>query len=110
MDIGLSCKPDFRLQGAIAITGSKSEANRLLVLQALYPELAIENLSTSDDTSVLQKALGISEGTVDIHHAGTAMRFLTAYFAAKPGADVTLTGSSRMQQRPKAIRQKWIHF
>lgn len=103
MDIRISSKPGFRLDGDIAITGSKSEANRLLVLQALYPQLSIQNLSTSDDTAVLQKALGQLSGTIDIHHAGTAMRFLTAYFASRTGADVVLTGSARMQQRPISI-------
>ena len=66
----------------IPITGSKSESNRLLILQALYPAISIKNLSNSDDTAVLRAALsGSFEGVVDIHHAGTAMRFLTAFFA-----------------------------
>jgi 3-phosphoshikimate 1-carboxyvinyltransferase len=36
---------------------------------------------------------------VDIHHAGTAMRFLTAFFADE-GREVVLTGSQRMTERP----------
>lgn len=88
------------LSGEIFVTGSKSESNRLLILQALYPEVEIRNLSESDDTKALQKALETHSGTVDIHHAGTAMRFLTAYFASKEGADILLTGSDRMQERP----------
>ncbi len=48
-------------------------------------------------------ALSKESGEIDIHHAGTAMRFLTAYFASKPGAEVILTGSSRMQERPIKI-------
>ncbi len=43
--------------------------------------LEIENVSNSDDSKVMQKALLASENVIDIHHAGTAMRFLTAYFA-----------------------------
>lgn len=89
-----------RLEGDIKITGSKSESNRALILQALFPAIQLENLSNSDDTQVLQEALQKSSGTVDIHHAGTAMRFLTAYFAVKEGANVVLTGSPRMQERP----------
>lgn len=85
--------------GNVSITGSKSESNRLLILQALYPGIEIENLSNSDDSKVLQKALLSGEKTVDIHHAGTAMRFLTAYFAAGE-REVVLTGSKRMQERP----------
>lgn len=84
----------------LKITGSKSESNRGLILQALFPSISLENLSNSDDTQALQKALKLVSGTVDIHHAGTAMRFLTAYFATKPGCDVILTGSKRMQERP----------
>ena len=88
------------LQGNLKITGSKSESNRLLILKALYPELKIENLSNSDDSQVMAAALEKANGEIDIHHAGTAMRFLTAYFATKDGANVILTGSKRMRQRP----------
>jgi len=91
------------VKAAIQITGSKSESNRLLILQQLYPNLRIKNLSNSDDTLLLQKALKFSEGEVNIGHAGTAMRFLTAYFAATPGKDVVLTGSGRMKDRPIKI-------
>ncbi|MBW2936716.1 3-phosphoshikimate 1-carboxyvinyltransferase [Aureisphaera sp. CAU 1614] len=87
----------------VQITGSKSESNRLLILKALYPNITIENLSESDDTKYLQKALNSKEKEVDIHHAGTAMRFLTAYFACKENSEVILTGSERMQERPIGI-------
>lgn len=87
----------------INISGSKSESNRMLILQAQFPNISIVNLSESDDTSVLQKALKVHNGTVDIHHAGTAMRFLTAYFAANEDAEIVLTGSQRMQERPIGI-------
>ena len=90
-------------QSSITITGSKSESNRLLLLQALYPELSIENLSNSDDSVLMQKALRSDAPTVDIHHAGTAMRFLTAYFASRENREVLLTGSSRMKERPIGI-------
>lgn len=99
MNLHLS-KPAKAISGEIFVTGSKSESNRLLILQALYPEISINNLSNSDDTIALQNALASQEGTVDIHHAGTAMRFLTAYFASKEGKEVILTGSERMQERP----------
>ena len=87
----------------ITITGSKSESNRLLLLQALYPLLEISNVSNSDDSQLMQKALQNDSDLVDIHHAGTAMRFLTAYFSIQPNREVTLTGSSRMQERPIKI-------
>ena len=88
---------------SLQITGSKSEANRLLILQALYPEITIDNLSNSDDSHVMQKAIASNEELVDIHHAGTAMRFLTSYFATREGRKTILTGSERMQQRPIKI-------
>lgn len=91
------------LQGQIAVTGSKSETNRLLLLQALFPNITLANTSNSDDSEVMQKALVGNEEIVDIHHAGTAMRFLTAYFAVKEGREVVMTGSSRMQERPIKI-------
>ena len=73
--------PSQEVNGELTITGSKSESNRLLVLQALYPQIEIQNLSNSDDSQVTQKGLKSKSNTIDIHHAGTAMRFLTAYFA-----------------------------
>ena len=89
----------------LQITGSKSETNRLLLLQALYPNLTIENTSNSDDSEVMAKALSTACQTelVEVHHAGTAMRFLTAFFAIQENREVVLTGSSRMQERPIKI-------
>lgn len=91
------------LQAQIAITGSKSETNRLLLLQALFPNTTLSNTSNSDDSQVMQKALKGNEAIVDIHHAGTAMRFLTAFFAIQENRTVTLTGSPRMKERPVKI-------
>lgn len=91
-------------ESEIKITGSKSESNRLLILQALYPDILIENLSTADDTIDLQKILSTKSNTYNVGHAGTAMRFLTAFFASNPNsAEVVLTGSKRMQERPIKI-------
>lgn len=87
----------------ITITGSKSESNRLLLLKALYPELVLNNVSNSDDSQLMTKALADTSSIVDIHHAGTAMRFLTAYFAIQDNREVTLTGSHRMKERPIKI-------
>ena len=87
-------------EGEIAITGSKSESNRLLILQALFPKIIIKNISNSDDSRVTENALKSTDSIIDIHHAGTAMRFLTAYFSTQPGREIILTGSQRMQERP----------
>jgi len=99
MDILLE-QSGIKQEATIAITGSKSESNRALILRALFPDLVINNLSNADDTQLLQSALNSKEEVIDIHHAGTAMRFLTAYFANQDGREVILTGSERMQQRP----------
>jgi 3-phosphoshikimate 1-carboxyvinyltransferase len=92
----------------LSITGSKSETNRLLLLQALYPNIILENTSNSDDSEVMIKALAkiqqpTTNNLINIHHAGTAMRFLTAYFAIQEGKEIVLTGSSRMKERPIKI-------
>ena len=93
----------LNLKSEIKITGSKSETNRLLLLKALYPNIVIENTSNSDDSEVMNAALTNITNTVEVHHAGTAMRFLTAYFASKENSNVILTGSSRMKERPIKI-------
>lgn len=85
------------------IGGSKSETNRLLLLQSLYPNLQIENASPSKDSEAMYRGLHSGENTIDIGDAGTAMRFLTAYYAACQNRDVILTGSARMQERPIGI-------
>ena len=86
--------------GDLSITGSKSESNRLLIIQALYPQIEIQNLSKSDDSQVTMEGLKSKGNIIDINHAGTAMRFLTAYFAIQPHREIVLTGSNRMQERP----------
>ncbi|HQE33764.1 MAG TPA: 3-phosphoshikimate 1-carboxyvinyltransferase [Flavobacterium alvei] len=107
MNLLLKTNSPFTIHNSqLNITGSKSETNRLLLLQALFPNITLENTSNSDDSEVMQKALDNSQFTidnsqlVDIHHAGTAMRFLTAFFAVNEGREVVLTGSQRMTERP----------
>lgn len=87
----------------IKISGSKSESNRLLILQQFYKNLHIENISNCNDTLVIQQALISNDRIVDVHHAGTAMRFLTAYYSIQEGKEITLTGSDRMKERPIKI-------
>jgi 3-phosphoshikimate 1-carboxyvinyltransferase len=108
MNLQLKKSQISNLKSEISITGSKSETNRLLLLQALYPNLVLENTSNSDDSEVMMKVLNdfrlpTSNFVFDVHHAGTAMRFLTAYFAIQEGKEVILTGSSRMKERPIQI-------
>lgn len=84
----------------IQISGSKSISNRLLILEGLFNSVKIGNLSNSQDTQLLKKALSENTETVDIHHAGTAMRFLTSYYSIQEGKTTILTGSKRMKERP----------
>src|SRR5690606_12955486 len=97
-------KVERKISGEITISGSKSESNRLLMLNAVYDDVIhLKNISNSEDTQLLQKAIHSDSATHDIHHAGTAMRFLTAYFSVQEGREVTLTGSARMKERPIGI-------
>ncbi len=103
MDVLLNHLKDKKIKEKITISGSKSESNRLLILQKLFPEILIKNLSDSDDSVHMQHALSTKDEIVDIGHAGTAMRFLTSYFAVNDGRKTVLTGSERMQNRPIEI-------
>ncbi len=96
-------KNNKTINGIIEIGGSKSESNRLLMLKNYSSDFKITNLSRSDDTKILVDALNSSEKKIDIHHAGTAMRFLLSYYASKQNLEVVLTGSDRMKNRPIGI-------
>ena len=123
----LLTKPGKTANGTIQLTGSKSECNRALVIEALSNgKVKVQNVSDAADTVLLHGILngksenpevGKSESdsgnlqlttdhspitTVNIGPAGTAMRFLTAYFTLQP-EEVILTGSARMKQRPIGI-------
>lgn len=99
-------KKNKNIKGRIKLDGSKSISNRVLIIRALSGEdFEIENLSTSDDSKAMLKALQQAQGTsatIDVGAAGTTMRFLTAYLANKSGEWI-LTGSERMKQRPIGV-------
>ena len=100
-------KPEKTISGKIQLTGSKSESNRALIMQALSNgQVTVENLSKAADTVTLDKILKSqfsgTESTLDVGPAGTAMRFLAAYAAIQTG-EIILTGSARMKQRPIGI-------
>jgi 3-phosphoshikimate 1-carboxyvinyltransferase len=149
-------KKSKSVKGIVHLTGSKSECNRALIIEALSNgKVKVENISDAADAvtlaSILRSEVGgqrsevrgqslviedvnsdfrlptsdlrlptsdfrlptsdfrppISE--INIGPAGTAMRFLTAYFALQPAGrtggdeEVILTGSERMKQRPIGI-------
>lgn len=92
-----------KIYTSIKLPASKSISNRALIINALSGnQTPIHNLSDCDDTCVMTKALCGDQEIVDIMAAGTAMRFLIAYFSVTPGERV-LTGSERMKQRPIRI-------
>ncbi|MBP5497879.1 MAG: 3-phosphoshikimate 1-carboxyvinyltransferase [Muribaculaceae bacterium] len=91
-----------KLNATIKLPASKSISNRALLIAALCDSTAIDGVAQCDDTDAMLAALSqVNEGVVDVGAAGTAMRFLTAYFAVKnPGKTVILRGSERMHSRP----------
>ena len=92
-----------KVEGGINLPASKSISNRALIINSLnYSPFPVRNLSDSDDTKVLLNALFSNQNKFDIGHAGTAMRFLTA-FLAKIVGEWEITGSERMKQRPIKI-------
>ncbi|NNE28220.1 MAG: 3-phosphoshikimate 1-carboxyvinyltransferase [Saprospiraceae bacterium] len=99
MKLRLSFNSD-RIVGRIQLPGSKSIANRALILNALSKDSQpFSNLSDSKDTQTLEQLLDQSGSNYDAGPAGTTFRFLTAYLALQPGTQ-TLTGSARMLERP----------
>jgi len=93
----------LQINANIQLPSSKSISNRALVLHALSGgDSEPQNLSDCDDTMVIIRALHQNPETVDIMAAGTAMRFLTAYYSVTPGTRI-LTGTERMKHRPISI-------
>ncbi len=100
--------PTKQVGGTVKLTGSKSESNRALIIQALSKgSVQVANLSEAADTVTMNKAVQLADSgensaqptTIDIGPAGTAMRFLTSYLNLAKGT-FELTGSARMQERP----------
>lgn len=102
-------KAEKTLFGEIKLPSSKSISNRVLIINALSNSpYNITNLSDSDDTKVMKEVLNSDLKFFNIGHAGTAMRFLTAYLSKLPGERI-LTGSDRMKQRPIGILVDALH-
>lgn len=119
-------KKNKSISGTVQLTGSKSECNRALIIAALSDDrVKVENISDAADTVILTQALKSEVGSrkseafsnseienpqseINIGPAGTAMRFLTAYFTLGD-REVILTGSERMKQRPIGILVNALH-
>lgn len=94
--------PDIKSNVALEVPTSKSIANRLLIIQALSQAGEIIGLSEAKDTQILKSALKTKNSIIDVGHAGTSFRFLTAFLSIQEGTFI-LTGSYRMKQRPIGI-------
>lgn len=93
-----------QLPARVVLPTSKSISARALIIRALADApCTLSGLSDCDDTQAVIRALGGSDETVDIGAAGTAMRFLTAFYATRNGETHLLTGTPRMKQRPIGI-------
>lgn len=91
------------LEATATLPPSKSVINRLAVIRALTPEaspLPSELIQSCRDTQVIAEALSCRKQDIDVADSGTALRLLTAYFATRPGSDVTISGSDRLCHRP----------
>ena len=92
----------------VELPASKSISNRMLILNALCGG-ELHNVARCDDTDAMRRALATNTtasgavATVNIGAAGTAMRFLTAYYATLEGSTVILDGTERMRHRPIAL-------
>lgn len=117
--------PQTKIAGRIALPGSKSITNRVLLIAALAQGRSlVSGALKSDDTKYMARALGQlgvavtdtgdteflveSSGTLTpspeplfLGNAGTAVRFLTAAAANIDGTTI-LTGDEHMQKRPIA--------
>ena len=100
---------DIKSLDEIIISGSKSESNRVLILKSIFQNISIINLSSSDDTKILEKNLNTKDFNLNVGHAGTAMRFLTAYLATLENKKFHLSGSKRMNERPIGILVKALN-
>ena len=100
----LIIKFDKFKNNVITLNSSKSESNRLLIIQALSKEIInIKNLSNANDTIILKNLLNKNPNPIwNIKDAGTTMRFLTSFLSLKKN-EVKITGSKRMEKRPIAI-------
>lgn len=95
--------PDGIIETKISLPLSKSMSARALIINKIGGFDVNISLSDSDDTQALKEAFLEPLNEINIGPAGTAMRFLTAYYASNEGCDVILDGNERMRHRPIRI-------
>jgi 3-phosphoshikimate 1-carboxyvinyltransferase len=104
LNVSLTIKKLSAFSGTIKnLPTSKSISNRAIILNALTNNKSqLRNLSTANDTRLMQTFINSNQPVINIEDAGTTMRFLTAYYAVT-GKTKTITGTDRMKQRPIGI-------
>ena len=105
MNVNVTINPDFA--ASVTLPPSKSIANRELLINAQCTthnsQFSILNSQLCDDILMMQRGLAAHDGgTIDVDGAGTALRFLTAYWATRQGCTITITGNPRLCERPIA--------
>lgn len=106
MNIDLSVSLSTRSWTHVKLPLSKSITNRVMILEALacgsisLLEKELSSFDICDDIEAMKSALTSKEAHINVGGAGTAMRFLTAYYAVQQGCETILDGDERMRQRP----------
>ena len=95
--------PDNIIEASVDLPLSKSMSARALIINKIGNFNNDIKTSECEDTLALKDGLSISEGSVNVGASGTAMRFLTALYAATENTDVIIDGNERMRQRPIKI-------
>lgn len=93
---------DGPFNGEVELPVSKSIANRYVIVSALAGKQFELPESLPEDVRILRDGLSLNSSEVNIGMAGTAMRFLTAFYSVQAGKSIVLTGAERMKQRPIA--------
>ena len=92
--------PKGPLIGEVQLPISKSIVNRNLIIADLAKKTILLPQQLPEDVSVLRELLNSNASEINVGMAGTAMRFLTAFYAVQEGKEIVLTGDTRMKQRP----------
>jgi 3-phosphoshikimate 1-carboxyvinyltransferase len=88
---------------SIKLSPSKSESNRVLIIDAFTGKRStLENLSDARDTQIMRNLLGSDQTELNVLDAGTTMRFLTAFFSIRNEFKI-LMGTPRMNERPVKV-------
>ncbi|MDO5395177.1 MAG: 3-phosphoshikimate 1-carboxyvinyltransferase [Bacteroidales bacterium] len=96
--------PEEIVETTVKLPLSKSESARRMIMDAVSGIDSPGAVAECDDIKVLASGLQADNGTtVDVGASGTALRFLTTYFAATPGKEMIIDGCPRLRERPLGI-------